>query len=290
MNFFSFVSTHSRPKAAGDITVDDKTYYTTFQHTAARRWLAPNGDFALKGGEVSTHSRPKAAGFASQFSGCSQLFQHTAARRRLAQASKVNSIAFKVSTHSRPKAAGLCKIIYMNFFSFVSTHSRPKAAGDITVDDKTYYTTFQHTAARRWLAPNGDFALKGGEVSTHSRPKAAGVFQLLVNMRFFVSTHSRPKAAGFASQFSGCSQLFQHTAARRRLAQASKVNSIAFKVSTHSRPKAAGSNAPKVFVVTKVSTHSRPKAAGFEVRVIFFGDDVSTHSRPKAAGIMVKLG
>ena len=56
------VSTHSRPKAAGNYTVVSNKVYDKFQHTAARRRL----DVHI----LELHSN------------C--LFQHTAARRRLA--------------------------------------------------------------------------------------------------------------------------------------------------------------------------------------------------------------
>ena len=123
-----YVSTHSRPKAAG--SVEDR-YPADLQ--------------------VSTHSRPKAAGqnrasacpvgfcFNTQppeggwsammvFRTVNSMFQHTAARRRL----EIDTICLllnrDVSTHSRPKAAGM-----RNHFPLtnqaVSTHSRPKAAG-----------------------------------------------------------------------------------------------------------------------------------------------------------------
>ena len=118
--------------------------------------------------------------------------------------------------------------------------------------------------------------------------------------------------------------LFQHTAARRRLATKTGNDGSAAKVSTHSRPKAAGyrNNAAQVqnthirahatqwmiadarlvlqgggggggpggqqrgvvSYLEYVSTHSRPKAAGFYFYLLQFNYKVSTHSRPKAAG------
>ena len=81
----------------------------------------------------------------------------------------------------------------------VSTHSRPKAAGP---------------CGRRRYALN--------VVSTHSRPKAAGITVDPAWEGDDVSTHSRPKAAGlkeFVDFVQSC--LFQHTAARRRLATGS---------------------------------------------------------------------
>ena len=77
------VSTHSRPKAAGDPICAIKNG-VMFQLTAARRRLA-NYAGSLNGvWYVSTHSRPKAAG-----------------RYR-----RGNHGVEGVSTHSRPKAAG----------------------------------------------------------------------------------------------------------------------------------------------------------------------------------------
>ena len=54
-----------------------------------------------------------------------------------------------------------------------------------------------------------------------------------------VSTHSRPKAAEPVRRAKGHPAGFQHTAARRRLAQATPASNTGGRVSTHSRPKAA---------------------------------------------------
>ena len=78
---------------------------------------------------------------------------------------------------------------------------------------------FQHTAARRRLDHFADGGIVKMLVSTHSRPKAAGKTIKDYNAITEVSTHSRPKAAGPAfSALASASSLFQHTAARRRLA------------------------------------------------------------------------
>ena len=79
----SFVSTHSRPKAAGT-GGQTVALARQFQHTAARRRL----------GEVV----PDKDGDGK--------FQHTAARRRLVAALTFGTLRNVVSTHSRPKAAG----------------------------------------------------------------------------------------------------------------------------------------------------------------------------------------
>ena len=57
-------------------------------------------------------------------------------------------------------------------------------------------------------------------------------------------------------------RVFQHTAARRRLGLPKAETLIKIQVSTHSRPKAAGVYWDIDEEKLKVSTHSRPKAAG----------------------------
>ena len=80
-------------------------------------------------------------------------------------------------------------------------------------------------------------------------------------------------------------QLFQHTAARRRLPVVLVRDNYLCQVSTHSRPKAAAMAMPSKTSPPGVSTHSRPKAAAGN----YFGSTnyakVSTHSRPKAAAM-----
>ena len=56
----------------------------------------------------------------------------------------------------------------------------------------------------------------------------------------WVSTHSRPKAAGAQTHLDLTANVFQHTAARRRLAWVKVAYDKEVTVSTHSRPKAAG--------------------------------------------------
>ena len=85
-------------------------------------------------------------------------------------------------------------------------------------------------------------------------------FDLLANDG--VSTHSRPKAAGIDCEVCKDLYKFQHTAARRRLADVEKTQDDLETVSTHSRPKAAGAVRTWDTVSERVSTHSRPKAAG----------------------------
>ena len=127
-----FVSTHSRPKAAGfgrKIERQPKGGFntqppeggwsngfpsavtvTSFQHTAARRRLAAGLGIMRTVRRVSTHSRPKAAG----------------------QVELADVLPCVVSTHSRPKAAGNRAAADAAKKAEVSTHSRPKAAGMVS--------------------------------------------------------------------------------------------------------------------------------------------------------------
>ena len=123
------------------------------------------------------------------------LFQHTAARRRLEKSTIEWLGSQRVSTHSRPKAAGQSTSITQPFYK-VSTHSRPKAAG--------------HTLKNSYLITR---------VSTHSRPKAAGSARMAV-LLVQISFNTQPPEGGWTSIFVLCifAYMFQHTAARRRLA------------------------------------------------------------------------
>ena len=82
------------------------------------------------------------------------------------------------------------------------------------------------------------------------------------------------------------SEKFQHTAARRRLVDEKQIPAEFMRVSTHSRPKAAGKLTQQATADLLVSTHSRPKAAGSDrPSTHHAARRVSTHSRPKAAGL-----
>ena len=81
---------------------------------------------------------------------------------------------------------------------------------------------------------------------------------------------------------------FQHTAARRRLANRFKtILAVSLFQHTAARRRLAAFVARQV-ELEKVSTHSRPKAAGDSVCRLNLIARVSTHSRPKAAGASLK--
>ena len=189
------VSTHSRPKAAANITLAAVASLPEFQHTAARRRLRP----VLADCELLP------------------MFQHTAARRRLRLQKRLRAGEILVSTHSRPKAAAIGIANRLASSIAVSTHSRPKAAattsaclsnipncfntqppeggcrqkGCLNSPSAGFNTQppeggclqeglhkwrickFQHTAARRRLRVYSYTIGTWPLVSTHSRPKAA---------------------------------------------------------------------------------------------------------------------
>ena len=209
-------------------------------------------------------------------------FQHTAARRRLPAPSHVlyPTVVFQHTAARRRLLACI---------------HRPLTDGQ-----------FQHTAARRRLRPVRRKRRAGRPVSTHSRPKAAATLDAFAAAAIAVSTHSRPKAAAEVAAKDDFLNMFQHTAARRRLPGAGSEPHLAswFQhtaarrrlrprvlggighglVSTHSRPKAAARPAPC----------RRPARSRFNTQPPEGGcmtmseweeliSAVSTHSRPKAA-------
>ena len=100
------VSTHSRPKAAGNASPNGRAKVQPFQHTAARRRLAPTSRFRAYTRPFQHTAARRRLDETEIFVMFKELFQHTAARRRLARFRFRNMDDRSVSTHSRPKAAG----------------------------------------------------------------------------------------------------------------------------------------------------------------------------------------
>ena len=126
---FCIVSTHSRPKAAGYQLPLSKQPIKSFQHTAARRRLGQqNGNWLYPESFQHTAARRRLVVVTGRL-GLMQLFQHTAARRRLATPSPTPSSPTYGFNTQPPEggwaAANDAKVI----INIVSTHSRPKAAG-----------------------------------------------------------------------------------------------------------------------------------------------------------------
>ena len=104
------VSTHSRPKAAGERLTSFGSALSLFQLTAARRRLAQRrGD---GGKQRCFNSQPPEGGWPKAAEAMKQAlaFQLTAARRRLANYASSLYGVWYVSTHSRPKAAGILAV------------------------------------------------------------------------------------------------------------------------------------------------------------------------------------
>ena len=102
----TLVSTHSRPKAAGQHTGLCPCRNVCFNTQPPEGgW---GGDPTLKGGSRSFNTQPPEGGWLHQNKniGWQNRFQHTAARRRLGVLFGKRAETMRVSTHSRPKAAG----------------------------------------------------------------------------------------------------------------------------------------------------------------------------------------
>ncbi len=142
---------------------------------------------------------------------------------------------------------------------------------------------FQHTAARRRLVPFGN-----GQAPTdgfNTQPPEGGWLRIDRRADEMRSFNTQPPEGGWLMlTVRRKRNVFQHTAARRRLVQTSTRKPGVYVVSTHSRPKAAGTEIGSKLLLVGVSTHSRPKAAGYVAQILSAAGRVSTHSRPKAAG------
>ena len=167
---------------------------------------------------------------------------------------------------------------------------------------------FQHTAARRRLVFHCFDAFGFLLVSTHSRPKAAGcasstirtapsgfstqppeggwIVEILAFDLSVVSTHSRPKAAGTSKGITMSFALFQHTAARRRLAEHLGMRQNG-QACFNTQPPEGGwftSLSDAMCICLFQHTAARRRLAGIHGRIRGI-HGVSTHSRPKAAGL-----
>ena len=125
---------------------------------------------------------------------------------------------------------------------------------------------FQHTAARRRLVNAGRLS-DDHKAGFNTQPPEGGWGQSSRQYLFLRCFNTQPPEGGWLaiSTFTVSNPLFQHTAARRRLATILLVSRKDSYVSTHSRPKAAGYTRADIDRLKEVSTHSRPKAAGLQV-------------------------
>ena len=167
----TFVSTHSRLKAAGKVERVVQSVKVVSTHSRLKAaghclWLIQHR------GAVSTHSRLKAAGF------------HRASCK----------LSAEVSTHSRLKAAG--SQLYRARCGFGRFNTQPPEGGWAVIRFVPIPLPCFNTQP-----PEGGWVLSFSQsqtqyVSTHSRLKAAGQRIGLAVLFAIVSTHSRLKAAG----------------------------------------------------------------------------------------------
>ena len=146
-----WVSTHSRPKAAGfchNTGIHRPWHVSTHSRPkAAGGYRTPRRNARI----VSTHSRPKAAGMC-----CDN--------------GKVQPYCF----NTQPPEGGWV-FGCVQPFVMVGFNTQPPEGGWFrVVAFDIYFRRFQHTAARRRLVSNPYKGCSIRSVSTHSRPKAAG--------------------------------------------------------------------------------------------------------------------
>ena len=156
------VSTHSRPKAAGQKAIKTAAAFIGFNTQPPEGgWMGITGRFVVIGGfntqppeggwavlffgackrAVSTHSRPKAAGTNwRRLSLSAMWFQHTAARRRLGSQCARYGGGNRFNT--QPPEGGWGQATMTMDSMKVSTHSRPKAAGKAVLIFKTVFIRF----------------------------------------------------------------------------------------------------------------------------------------------------
>ena len=213
-----YVSTHSRPKAAGACSYTSAFSVwcfntqppeggwiailkavlakAEFQHTAARRRLGRRS-FRFRA-KSCFNTQPPEGGWVEDQQAVKRygLFQHTAARRRLAERRMYRLRLGSFNT--QPPEGGWHPCGQESYTRGCFNTQPPEGGWEPQSRHHLICTWFQHTAARRRLGRWHAALRSAYKVSTHSRPKAAGACNwpyLKVAPR--VSTHSRPKAAGY---------------------------------------------------------------------------------------------
>ena len=211
---FYDVSTHSRPKAAGN---------QAHHHHQAR--------------QVSTHSRPKAAGLA-RIGWHTRSDVSTHSRPKAAGNRSILGNCTKVGFNTQPPEGGWHRHLFGCTKKGFNTQPPEGGWGGQfrgSGESRCFNTQPPEGGWHRFLAD--DLTVS---VSTHSRPKAAGYdFEEAINAGL-VSTHSRPKAAGMKAESDTPRRSGFNTQPPEGGWGGSPAFQINSKVSTHSRPKAAG--------------------------------------------------
>ena len=307
----NFVSTYSRPKAAGIVTTTYLERVESFNSQPPEGgWFTghkkcppiicfnsqpPEGGWQQRRYTVNSHfrfnSQPPEGGWLKKG-------RHWAAERSfnsqppeggwlLAAALCWNSSKFQLTAARRRLVIGELAAVAVVVFQLTAARRRLDWCQPVL----WCWWMFQLTAARRRLGLISRAGRGIGEVSTHSRPKAAGRTLYYLGKASDVSTHSRAKAAGLLG---------------RRLI-------TGYPVSTHSRAKAAGLRPLKLGFFSR-RFNSQPREGGWQPRPrpprckpgfnsqpreggwFFISGDtpvderVSTHSRAKAAGRFIYRG
>ena len=170
------VSTHSRPKAAGDCLAFSYHLLVCF------------------------NTQPPEGGWTKSVTSLARLpsFNTQPPEGGWGQVKRIGVVPIYVSTHSRPKAAGPAITSFCGS-SAVSTHSRPKAAGYRTAKMNPCFLSFNTQP------PEGGWAclvlviVGSDNVSTHSRPKAAGYAPILA-ARLITGFNTQPPEGGWESE------------------------------------------------------------------------------------------
>ena len=155
----------------------------------------------------------------------SKRFQHTAARRRLAGSKITLKLGYKVSTHSRPKAAG------HNFGAktsrSVSFNTQPPEGGW-----KNSFLFMSTSQGFNTQPPEGGWQfIAGGNAATdcfNTQPPEGGWTPSRAHRLGKFSFNTQPPEGGWQidmAQMVGV-ELFQHTAARRRLGILSRKSTV----------------------------------------------------------------
>ena len=143
---------------------------------------------------------------------------------------------------------------------------------------------FQHTAARRRLAPSPKPCAPQQKFQHTAARRRLVCIDCQRDQEKYVSTHSRPKAAGLYRLPTRPGKICYTTQPPEGGWSGEKLKDSLKGVSTHSRPKAAGYTVEPPIQQVLVSTHSRPKAAGASLKSLAtsgFASLISLNSQEK---------
>ena len=299
IELLDIVSTHSRAEA---VALFDRTFHESqqcFNTQPPKGGCYTNFPSIPPPFFVSTHSHPKAAATMPCASSPILPFQHTAARRRLlallcslvvltlvstrsrAKAAALNDKIIRgcstVSTHSRVEAAAF-DFQSLHRLLLVSTHSRVEAAAKKRLFSIKSIFLFQHTAAWRRLPGFCSNNAKSSSVSTHSRVEAAASLKVIISS-VLNGFNTQPRGGGCEANIPLIkgANMFQHTAARRRLQQNARC--VLWRRSFNTQPRGGGCRtAPLKQAEWSEFQHTAARRRLPERNVQFAGNAVFQHT------------